>query len=153
MKRHAFYAALVGGAPVLTFGLLGAIAMLLAGCGANSPLAPSSSLVTFTQADLAAATAEATAAGDTQAVGCFSYLSTNLTALSTQAGNSVAPVGVFSAFEGANIALTTGNSVLSPASKSALENACGPLVLHAVNTALSVTAEAQMIAASLAAIK
>ena len=125
----------------------------LAGCGSNSPLAPNAPLVTLTAADLTAAIAEANAAADTQAVSCFTYIQTNLAALSSAAGGSVAPVGVFSAFEAVNLALSTGNAALSPASKTALENACGPLVLHAVNTGVNLVQEVQAIAGQLAVIK
>ena len=130
-----------------------ATALALAGCGANSPLAPTAPLVKVTQADLTAATAEATAAGDTQAVSCFAYVQSNLAALSAQAGGSTAPVGVFSAFEAANIALTSGNAALSTASKTALENACGPLALQVVTTSLNVAQELRALVGQLAVVK
>jgi hypothetical protein len=100
-------------------------------------------IASFTQADLTAAInmAQAATPPDTEAVTCFSYISGNLTTLQGQVGGATAPVGVFSGFEAANLALGVANGGMSTASKTALEIACGPLAAHVVNTGESMVSE------------
>jgi hypothetical protein len=137
--------------------ILATAAALLAGCtpppattatsamptAATTIPAAMATIASFTQTDLTAAInmAQAATPPDTEAVSCFSYISGNLTTLQGQVSGATAPVGVFSGFEAANLALGTANGGMSTASKTALEVACGPLAAHVVNTGASMVSE------------
>ena len=112
---------------------------LVATSAASNPIADFN---TFTQADLTQAIQEAQTASppDTEAVACFQFISANLTSLQGQLSGVQAPVGVFSAFETANLALNSTASTLSPVNKVAAETACGPLAQHVVNQTLNTAA-------------
>ena len=103
------------------------------------PAAPSQDLASITHADLQAAIATAKQAGPAgaQIVQCFSYLDANLNTLQGNIGNLAAPVGVFSAFANAHLALAGVNTATSSTAKMALENACGPLGMDVRTNALT----------------
>ena len=100
---------------------------------------PAQDLASITHADLQAAIATAKQAGPAgaQIVQCFSYLDTNLNTIQGNIGNLAAPVGVFSAFANAHLALAGVNTATSSTAKMALENACGPLGMDVRTNALT----------------
>lgn len=136
------------------------LALGLSACGAQpipgatttaATAAPTATLAAITQADLKQAIAEANGATppDSEAATCFTWIDANLTTLQGQVAGVAAPVGVFSAFETANLALGNVGTALAPTNRTAAEIACAPLAQHVVDQAMST---AQTVASLLAAL-
>ena len=138
---------------ILAVALLGgcagtpAVTTAPSGTAATTTIAPPTpalpSISALTSADIAASIAEANAATppDTQWSNCMTYVQANLGAIQGNVINGPLPVGVLSAAEKARLGLLGLNSTLSPVSKTAFENACGPLVMDTQNQALSLANE------------
>ena len=120
--------------------------VMLAGC-ASGPLPntlildPSlatslNNIGSFTLADLANADAIALKAGDQQGHQCYVglevFVAAQQASVNGAATNTVS--GAFSAFEAARTAAQGGQQLISQATLTALENACGPLVVDVQNT-------------------
>lgn len=124
---------------VLAAALLGGCANSGTGTASTATVSP----VKFVSNDIANSIAEAKAANppDTQWINCMTYVQKNLNTLQGSVNNAPAPTGVLSAAELARLAVINLNSGLSPTSKVAFEDACGPLVMDMQNQALSLGAE------------
>jgi hypothetical protein len=114
-----------------------------------APTAVATAVQTLLAADIAQMLQEANAATppDIQAINCATFLQTNMNALNGQLGAMQKPAGILSALEAGNLALSNAANGLSPAMRTAAENACAPYAQHIVGNGLTV---AQDIAAILA---
>jgi hypothetical protein len=104
------------------------LALLLGGCTASASVGPVTRLEDLTAADLKAAIVIARAAvpPDEEAIVCFTFLDTNLAALTVPPP----PVaGAVSAFELAHVGVNAALG-FSPIGNVALEQACGPYALN-----------------------
>ena len=109
-------------------------AIALAGCAATSPAGQAATkTVAFTSADLTNAMAISQAAGDVDhGVECFHWMNTELPTIQAELAPATPATvtGAFSALETATVAVGAVQTGITPALRSAAENACGPYVMY-----------------------